>query len=82
MATKKEEKLFEKERKAAIKARYKRMKEEGIENYLTPEQIRYNRNKKWVGMVWPIFRFLILFGLCFVILYPLIFMISTAFRPS
>lgn len=82
MATKKEEKQFEKERKAAIKARYKKMKEEGIEKYLTPEQIRYNRNKKIVGMVWPIFRFLILFGLCFVILYPLLFMLSTAFRPS
>ncbi|MGN0623515.1 MAG: carbohydrate ABC transporter permease [Oscillospiraceae bacterium] len=82
MATKKEEREFEKERKAAIKARHKRMKEEGIEKYLTPEQIRYNRNKKIIGMVWPFFRFLILFGLCFVILYPLIFMISTAFRPS
>lgn len=82
MATKKEEREFEKERKAAIKARLKRMKEEGIENYLTPEQIRYNRNKKIVGMVWPFFRFLILFGLCFIILYPLIFMISTAFRPN
>lgn len=58
------------------------MKEEGIEKYLTPEQIRYNRNKKIIGMVWPFFRFLILFGLCFVILYPLIFMVSTAFRPS
>ena len=33
-------------------------------------------------MVWPFFRFLILFGLCFVILYPLIFMLSTAFRPN
>lgn len=33
-------------------------------------------------MVWPFFRFLILFGLCFVILYPLIFMLSTAFRPA
>lgn len=82
MATKKEEREFEKERKAAIKARHKRMKEEGIEKYLTPEQIRYNRNKKIIGMVWPFFRFLILFGLCFVILYPLIFMVSTAFRPS
>ena len=69
MATKKEEKQFEKERKAAIKARHKRMKEEGLEKYLTPEQIRYNRNKAIVGSVWPIFRFLILFGLCFVILY-------------
>ena len=82
MATKKEEKEFEKERKAAIKARYQRMKEEGIEKYLTPEQIRYNKRKRMVAMVWPIFRFLILFGLSFVILYPLIFMISTAFRPS
>lgn len=82
MATKKEEKQFEKERKAAIKARYKKMKEEGIENYLTPEQISYNRRRKVTGAVWPVFRFLILFGLCFVILYPLIFMLSTAFRPS
>ncbi|MGN0601942.1 MAG: carbohydrate ABC transporter permease [Oscillospiraceae bacterium] len=82
MATKKEEKLFEKERKAAIKARHKKMKEEGIENYLTPEQISYNRRKAITGAVWPIFRFLILFGLCFIILYPLIYMISTAFRPA
>ena len=65
-----------------MKARHKRMKEEGLEKYLTPEQIRYNRNKAIVGSVWPIFRFLILFGLCFVILYPLIFMLSTAFRPN
>ncbi len=82
MATKKEEKQFEKEEKAARKARKKRMKEEGIEKYLTPDQIRYNRNKAIIGAVWPVFRFLILFGLCFVILYPLIFMISTAFRPN
>jgi multiple sugar transport system permease protein len=58
------------------------MKEEGLDKYFTPEQIRYNRNKRIVGMVWPFFRFLILFGLCFVILYPLIFMLSTAFRPA
>lgn len=82
MATKKEEKQFEKERKAAIKAREKRMKEIGIEHFLTPDQIKYNRRKKAIGAVWPIFRFLILFGLCFIILYPLIFMLSTAFRPN
>lgn len=82
MATKKEEKEFEKERQAAVKARHQRMKEEGLDKYFTPEQIRYNRNKRIVGMVWPFFRFLILFGLCFVILYPLIFMLSTAFRPA
>lgn len=65
-----------------MKARRKKMKAEGIEKYLTPEQISYNRRKAVIGSVWPIFRFLILFGLCFVILYPLIFMISTAFRPN
>jgi len=46
VATKKEEKEFEKERKAAIKARYKKMKEDGLEKYLTPEQIRYKQKKK------------------------------------
>ena len=58
------------------------MKEEGLEKYFTPEQIRYNRNKRIIGAVWPIFRFLILFGLGFVIMYPLMFMVSTAFRPN
>ena len=82
MATKKEEKQFEKERKAAQKARFKRMKEVGLENFLTPEQIAYNRRRRVIGAIWPIFRFIILFGLCFVILYPLIFMLSTAFRPN
>lgn len=81
MATKKEERRFEKEMQKIRKARYERMKAEGIENYLTPEQIRYNKNKKIIGAVWPIFRFLIIFGLGFVILYPIIFMLSTAFRP-
>ncbi len=82
MASAREERQFEKEMQRLRKARYKRMKEEGIENYLTPEQIRYNRNKRIIGIVWPIFRFLILFGMCFVILYPMIFMLSTAFRPN
>lgn len=82
MATKKEEKRFEKEMKAAKKAKKKAMKEAGITIDITPEQKRYNRRKAFVGSVWPIFRFLILFGLCFIILYPLIFMVSTAFRPD
>lgn len=82
MATKKEEKRFEKEMKAAKKAKLKAMKEAGISLNITPEQRRYNRQKAIVSAVWPIFRFFILFGLCFIILYPLIFMISTAFRPD
>lgn len=59
-----------------------KMKAEGLENYFTPDQIRYNRNQKILGAVWPIFRGLILFGLGFVIMYPLLFMLSTAFRPN
>ena len=82
MATKKEEKRFEKEMKAAKKAKLKAMKEAGITIEITPEQKRYNRRKAFTSSVWPIFRFLILFGLCFIILYPLIFMVSTAFRPD
>ncbi|WP_295152338.1 carbohydrate ABC transporter permease [uncultured Ruminococcus sp.] len=82
MATKKEEKQFEKERKAAIKAREKRMKEIGLDKFLTPDQIKYNKRQKAINAVWPVFRSLILFGLCFIILYPLIFMLSTAFRPN
>ncbi len=31
-------------------------------------------------LIWSIARFLILFGLCFIILYPLIYMVSCAFR--
>ena len=82
MATNREEREFEKERKRAIKARYDRMKAECLEKYFTPDQIRYNRRKALIDSIWPIFRFLILFGLGFIILYPMIFMISTAFRPS
>ena len=32
--------------------------------------------------VWPFFRFLIIFGLSFVILYPILYMISTSLRPQ
>jgi len=47
---------------------------------MSKEERSYLRKKNTVEKVWPVFRFLILFGLCFVILYPLIFMISCAFR--
>ena len=32
--------------------------------------------------VWPFFRFVIIFGLSFVILYPILYMISTSLRPQ
>ena len=37
--------------------------------------------KKASQRLWPIFRTLILLGLSFVLLYPLLYMLSTAFRP-
>lgn len=40
------------------------------------------RRRKILGMVWPLFRFLLLFGLCFIILYPLMYMVSCAFRSQ
>ena len=32
--------------------------------------------------VWPFFRFVIIFGLSFVIMYPILYMISTSLRPQ
>lgn len=47
---------------------------------MNKSEIAYMRRKRIFELVWPFFRFFILFGLCFVILYPLIYMISCAFR--
>ena len=87
MATAKEEKQFERERQKALKERakaYKAAKKAGTldERIISPEHTAYLRRKAVLSKVWPFFRFLILFGLCFVILYPLIYMFSTAFRPN
>lgn len=43
---------------------------------------RYMRKKFFSDKVWPVARFIILFCLCFVILYPIIYMLSTAFSPQ
>lgn len=48
---------------------------------LTPEEQKYLKRKRAFDAVWPIARGLIVFGLCFIIIYPLIFMVSAAFRP-
>lgn len=45
-------------------------------------ELRYLRRKRLLDHAWPIFRFLILFGLGFVILTPLLFMLSYGFRSS
>lgn len=52
---------------------------------LTPQELeikKYKRKKFVSDAVWPIVRFIIVFGLCFVILYPIIYMISTALSPQ
>lgn len=49
---------------------------------MNKEEIAYLRRKRAFEKCWPIFRFLILFGLGFVILTPLMFMISYGFREN
>ncbi|MDE6725347.1 MAG: carbohydrate ABC transporter permease [Ruminiclostridium sp.] len=43
---------------------------------------RYIFGRRIGDKVWPVFRFLIIFGLSFVILYPILYMVSCAFRPQ
>lgn len=43
---------------------------------------RYILGRRVSEKVWPVFRFLILFGLAYVILYPILYMISCAIRPQ
>lgn len=45
-------------------------------------EVSLRRKKRLREIIWPFFRFFILFGLGFVILYPLIYMLSCAFRGS
>ena len=49
---------------------------------MNKSELAYLRRKRLTEKCWPVFRFLILFGLGFVILTPLIFMISYAFREN
>ena len=57
----------------------KEMRKKHIEN-MSAEERAYLHRKSVKDKVWPLFRFVILVGLSFVILYPLIYMISCAFR--
>lgn len=53
-------------------------------NYNTKERKHYKYIfwRRIGSGVWPFFRFLIIFGLSFVILYPIIYMVSTSLRPQ
>lgn len=56
-------------------------------NIIAHLKIKYNKINKKIIMqkisviAWKIFRGLFLFGMCYVLLYPIIYMLSTAFRP-
>lgn len=67
------------DKNAQKNAKEKRLQRRAL---LTQEQLSYVRRKEAAERIWPVFRFLILFGLCFVILYPLLFMISCSFRKQ
>lgn len=58
-----------------------------IRNYhrYTTKEKKHYRYLFWhriAGYVWPFFRAVIIFGLSFVILYPILYMISTSLRPQ
>jgi multiple sugar transport system permease protein len=48
--------------------------------HMTPAEQRKLKAQRTLGYIWPVFRAVIIIGLCFIIMYPLIFMLSTAFR--
>jgi multiple sugar transport system permease protein len=43
---------------------------------------RYIFGRRVAATVWPFFNYIILIGLAFVIMYPILFMVSTAIRPQ
>ncbi|MCL1903340.1 MAG: carbohydrate ABC transporter permease [Oscillospiraceae bacterium] len=46
------------------------------------EHYRYLFGKRIASAVWPFFNYVILIGLAFVILYPILFMITNSIRPQ
>jgi multiple sugar transport system permease protein len=61
--------------RAELKERFKKR----LAN-MSPQEQRKLKIQRALSWIWPIFRAAIVIGLCFIILYPLIFMVSTAFR--
>ncbi len=50
--------------------------------HLRTQKRAYFHRKAFIDMFWRIVRTLLLLGLCFVILYPLLYMVSCAFRTQ
>lgn len=51
-------------------------------NEAEKKHYRYILGRRVSDKVWPIFRALIIFGLAFVVVYPILYMISCAIRPQ
>ena len=51
-------------------------------NEAEKKHYKYILGRRVGSKVWPIFRFLILFGLAFVVVYPILYMITCAIRPQ
>lgn len=52
------------------------------DNRRTREEITFDTLKKTAGsIIWKLFRFCLLFGLSFILVYPLLFMLSNSFKP-
>ena len=82
----KSKKQLKKEEKERLK-KYHVSNWEIIRNYRNyndqeKKHYRYIFGRRISDRVWPVFRFLILFGLAFVIMQPMLYMISTAIRPQ
>ena len=82
----KSKKQLKKEEKERLK-KYHVSNWEIIKNYRNYNEqerkhYRYIFGRRVGEKVWPLFRFLILFGLAFVIMQPMLYMISTAIRPQ
>ncbi len=89
----KQKELSRKEKKRIDKENKERRKKYHVSNFAIlknyrkysdseKQHYRYIFGRRVSAKVWPIFRFLILFGLGFVVLYPIMYMISCAFRPQ
>ncbi len=51
-------------------------------NEAEKKHYKYILGRRVGSRVWPVFRFLILFGLAFVVVYPILYMMSCAVRPQ
>jgi multiple sugar transport system permease protein len=61
--------------RAELKERFQKRLE-----HMSPAEQRKLKIQRAFSWAWPVMRTIIIVGLCFIILYPLIFMLSTAFR--